>query len=195
MEQYINKSNLVAEIKRLIRKNELYLDDNVLDTVRFQKTGAYSVLNEVLHFIDTLEVKEVDDELQGTEKEVAEGFVERINKKRAPISLKGEMKAKFKNEFNTMWQVIDGLEFAKVAKHIVERLCLEFATWGAYNLKGIGEIKNSETLEVKEPDFEKEFSRIWFDFGEYFNNSAVNFARIRTICKHFFELGLKAKGE
>jgi len=103
MKQYIDKSKLVAEIERLIRKNELYLDDNVTDAVRFQKTGAYSVLNEVLHFL--------------------------------------------------------------------------------------------EILEVKEPDFEKEFSRIWFDFGEYFNNSAVNFARIRSICKHFFELGLKAKGE
>jgi hypothetical protein len=106
MEKYIQKSDLVAEIKRLIRKNELYLDDNAADAVRFQKTGAYSVLNEVLHFIDTLEVKEVD--------------------------------------------------------------------------------------------FEKEFDRIWFDnkFGEYFNSDAVDFARIRTICKHFFELGIKAqKGE
>ena len=43
-----------------------------------------------------------------------------------------------------MWQVIDGIQFAKVAKHIIERLCLEFATWGAYNLKGIGEIKPEE---------------------------------------------------
>ena len=56
----IDKSTVVAEIKRLIRKNEAYLDDNVTDAVRSQKTSAYSVLNEVLHFIDTLEVKEVD---------------------------------------------------------------------------------------------------------------------------------------
>lgn len=58
MKQYINKSALVAEIERVIRKNELYLDDNVSDSVRFQKTSAYSVLNDLLHFLDTLEVKD-----------------------------------------------------------------------------------------------------------------------------------------
>ena len=60
MEQYIPKSALVAEIERLIKKNELYLDDKVSDEVRFQKTGAYSVLCDLRHFLDTLEVKEVD---------------------------------------------------------------------------------------------------------------------------------------
>ena len=60
MEQYIKKSDLVAEIKELIRTNELYLSENNTDNIRFQKVGAYSVLNELLHFLDTLEVKEVD---------------------------------------------------------------------------------------------------------------------------------------
>ena len=60
MSHYIDKDALVAEINKLIKKNELYLDDNVSDSVRFQKTSAYSILNEVLHFINTLEVKEVD---------------------------------------------------------------------------------------------------------------------------------------
>ena len=56
----IDKDALVAEIKRLIRANELYLSKPETDEVRFQKTGAYSVLNDLLHFINTLEVKEVD---------------------------------------------------------------------------------------------------------------------------------------
>jgi hypothetical protein len=56
----IDKDALVAEIKKLIRKNELHLDDNVSDAARYQKVGAYSVLNDLLHFLDTLEVKEVD---------------------------------------------------------------------------------------------------------------------------------------
>ena len=60
MEQYISKSALVAEIDRFIKKNELYLDDNVSDAVRYQKTGAYSVLCDLRHFLDTLEVKGVD---------------------------------------------------------------------------------------------------------------------------------------
>ena len=60
MTQYIDKSALVAETKRLIRANELYLSELETDEVRFQKTGAYSVLNDLLHFLDTLEVKEMD---------------------------------------------------------------------------------------------------------------------------------------
>lgn len=141
--QYISKSAVVAEIEaRLSDINEVcqgYIAD--------KKTGAeYNLLVELLGFLDTLETKEIeeDEELTGLERDVAYGTVERIDRKRIPINLKGDLKAKFKNEFNTMWQVIDGIQFAKVAKHIIERLCLEFATWGAYNLKGIGEIRPEE---------------------------------------------------
>ena len=60
MVQLIDKDAVVAEIKRLIKANELYLSEPKTDEVRFQKVGAYSVLNDLLHFLDTLEVKEVD---------------------------------------------------------------------------------------------------------------------------------------
>ena len=59
VKQYIDKSAIVAEINKLIKKNELYLNDNVSDAIRFQKIGAYSVLCDLCHFLDTLEVKEV----------------------------------------------------------------------------------------------------------------------------------------
>ena len=52
----IDKAAVVAEIEKLIRENELYLSENASDVVRFQKTSTYSVLNKLLHFIDTLEV-------------------------------------------------------------------------------------------------------------------------------------------
>lgn len=55
-----------------------------------------------------------------------------------------------------------------------------------------------DTLEVKEVNLEKELDRIWFDnkLGNYFNNDAMDFGHIRTLCRHFFELGLKVqKGE
>ena len=56
----IDKDKIVSEIKELIRANELYLSESNTDEIRFQKVGAYSVLNDLLHFIDTLEVKEAD---------------------------------------------------------------------------------------------------------------------------------------
>ncbi len=58
--ELIDKNAVIAEIKGLIRTNELYLSEPNTDEIRFQKVGAYSVLNDLLHFIDTLEVKEVD---------------------------------------------------------------------------------------------------------------------------------------
>lgn len=91
MTRYILKDKLVAEIKKLIRENELYLSENASDAVRFQKTGAYSVLNDLLHFIDTLEVKESDEtaeafariiraNLTGIDKDVQDKF-EQLYKK------------------------------------------------------------------------------------------------------------------
>ena len=76
MEQYIPKAALVAEIEKLIRENELYLSENVSDTVRFSKTGAYSVLNDLLHFLDTLEVKEVDLEREFDIEDAVHGTVD-----------------------------------------------------------------------------------------------------------------------
>jgi len=61
MAQYIDKDVVVAKIKELIRENELYLSEHATDAVRLQKISAYSVLNDLLHSVDTLEVKEVDE--------------------------------------------------------------------------------------------------------------------------------------
>ena len=78
--ELIDKAALVAEIKKLIRENELYLFDNASDAVRLQKTGAYSVLNDLLHFIDTLEVKEVQEEPVSEDlKEAADKALESIS--------------------------------------------------------------------------------------------------------------------
>lgn len=63
----------------------------------------------------------------------------------------------------------------------------------AQTLEGLKSFIN--TLEAKEVDLEKELDRIWFDnkFGDMFENSAVDFANVREICRHFFELGLQAR--
>ena len=152
-------------------------------------------LQEVQCEIDTLEVKEVDDELQGIEKEVAENYVNAIDRKRIPIVLKGEIKAKFKNEFNTLWQTVGMIQFANVAKHIIERLCLHFAAWGAHNLKVYCSISSEEnhTMDIaaKEVDLEKEIES-WVE-----DNSVNGYYQedVYETAEHFFELGLKAKGE
>lgn len=49
-----------------------------------------------------------------------------------------------------------------------------------------------DALEVKEVDLEKEINT-WFDYG--FPNDDELLDYIKETAKHFFELGLKAKGE
>ncbi len=49
-----------------------------------------------------------------------------------------------------------------------------------------------DTLEVKEVDLEKEINQ-WFDYGLPNNEELLDY--IKETAKHFFELGLKTKGE
>jgi len=160
MAQYINKSTVMAEIEKL----QLCTMDEHMNFYSAEAQGEYNALSKLESFLDTLEVKEINEELQGLEKEVAEGTVNRINKKRIPIELKGEVKAKFKNEFHTMWQTIHGISFANVAKPILERLCLHFAAWGVYNLKENIKMKPEEVkldaVEVKEVDLKSEIEKL-----------------------------------
>lgn len=109
------------------------------------ENGRMEVINALKEKIDSMQQEQ---ELEGIEKEVAEGTVARINRKRIPIELKGEIKAKFRNEFNTIWQIIDGIQFANVAKHIIERVCLHFAAWGAYHLKNYIGISDDENQKI-----------------------------------------------
>jgi hypothetical protein len=147
MEQYISKSAVVAEIENLLKpvKQRLERDkDNPWDS----DIEIYKFSDKLIKIINTLDVKEVDEELQGIEKEVAEGYVARIDRKRIPIKLKGEIKAKFKNEFHTIWQTVNEMQFANVAEYIIERICLHFATWGAYYLKDYIGMSNEEKSKM-----------------------------------------------
>jgi len=199
MTNLIDKDALVAEIEKKLADILACRKDASTPDERIVLTNMLRLCEEILSFLDTLEVKEVDNELQEIEKKVTEGFIERVNKKRIPISLKGEKKAKFKNEFNTLWQTIDGVQFANVAKYIIERLCLHFAAWGAYNLKDYCSIspeeKHKMDLEVKEVDLEKEVNAYMVNEMKFLSDE-VGYDTLSTIAKHFFELGLKAqKGE
>ena len=135
----IDKDALVAEIENIEADA---ICQYKTDKSRYAE-GSLDVIHRIKHLLDTLEVKE-DNLLTEIEKELADSWIGRIDKKRIPIELKGELKAKFKNEFHTMWQTVGALQFANAAKHIMERLCLHFSAWGAYNLKDIGKISLEE---------------------------------------------------
>lgn len=76
-----------------------------------------------------------------------------LNKRVLP-DLKGEQLHKFKNEFNTIKQILnldflkhDGIpqSYPKFTEGLLYDLALNFATWGAYNLH----FKETETEDIK----------------------------------------------
>lgn len=64
--ELIDKSALVAEIKRRIRVSQDYAKCNLTETTRIGNQAQQLELNDILSYLDTLEVKEVD-----LEKEIA----------------------------------------------------------------------------------------------------------------------------
>lgn len=78
MPQYIDKSAVVEEIERLL---SIYNDDENIHHI-----AKYNILVDLLSFLDTLEVKEVDEEYNGKamlhvlEKGVKQGKRELIDK-------------------------------------------------------------------------------------------------------------------
>lgn len=67
MEQYISKSALVAEIEKRIKVSQDYAKCNLTEKTRIGNHAQQLELNDILSFINTLEVKEVD-----LEKEIEE---------------------------------------------------------------------------------------------------------------------------
>lgn len=79
MEQ-ISKAAVVSKIKDMIRKNELYLSQTVTDVERYQKVSAYSTLNDLLHFIDTLEVDSKEERMKEVDLEKELDFNAEVSK-------------------------------------------------------------------------------------------------------------------
>ena len=68
-------------------------------------------------------------------KSVRDTYVNKISRKRELPELHGKKLHDFKNEFNTMFQTLGRLQFEDVTEPILYKLCLNFAWWGANNLK------------------------------------------------------------
>ena len=199
MKQYIDKSAVVAKIRRMIKNAELYIEhhsDNN-DRLRYSFEHQRLAMCELLSFLDTLEVKEVNEELAETYMQVFE--------KKFPIlpTLKGKQLDKFKNFLNRCQQIFGLQEFGiyPIQAKLFEKLALLWAAWGAENLQGIGKIEGESDV-VKEVDLEKELNtldNIHFELNGIAIKGASNYLvveQLKEIAKHFFELGLKAqKGE
>ena len=85
MEQYINKNAIVAEIEK--RKNESWLGSYTKE-----KGIVFDITNEILSFLDTLEIKEINLE-DNIKENLAQKYINYIVKKHNidPDSKEGQL--------------------------------------------------------------------------------------------------------
>lgn len=194
----IDKFALVAEIKARINDIEVAQKAGIIKKRDADK--KIILFKSVLSLIDTLEVKEVSEEL-------AETYMQIFEKKFSILpTLKGKQLSKFKNFLNKCQQTFGLQEFGiyPIQAKLFEKLTLLWAAWGAENLQGIGQVEG-ESDEVKEVDLEKEIDKFYGMYrkdGQTFsledNEECVDWKVDcnpkfeKYFAKYFFELGLKA---
>lgn len=181
--KYIDSEKLIAEIERLKNQTERRLDNIVpirkkdtMDEEQLAKielrdkvdkaylNGVLITLSDVLSCITSLQPEQPDTKEQSSHLE--------------------------------HW-----LAFFGCPEENIEKCATQIAQgYGAIRyLEGVqrGAEAVNELAQQEQPEvnFEKELDRIWFDnkLGDYFNNDALDFAHIKTLCKHFYELGLNAR--
>lgn len=109
-----------------------------------EKDNVVGLITEAVHKLDVEQFE--------TRRKVREAYSNKIENKRVLPNLKGQKLHDFKNEFNTLFQTIDGLQFEDVSSGILQKFALAFATWGAYNLSFL----RDQELEDIELTLEKE---------------------------------------
>lgn len=175
MKQYIDKSSVMTEIKWLIQANDLYLSEPKTDEIRFQKVGAYNVLNDLLHFLDTLEVKEVKEE------PVSKDLEDAIDQSLIYHEKHGD-------DFRSDKQIETAYRYG-------------FEAGVKYKeLTPIIEDIEKQNLKVKEVDLNKIIKDYFNSQPIITRSKGIDYQLIPTgvdIAKYFFELGLKVaqKGE
>ena len=119
------------------------------------KSGWISAMNAVLQLLSTLQEQAVchygdtpseercrycsaSCDARVTGQPICEdAYIKRLHEKRILPTLKGEIKHKFRNEYNTILQTLGLIPLLSpydVARKRLEEMCLAFAAWGFYNL-------------------------------------------------------------
>lgn len=123
------------EIKEAVRH---CLEESGISISSDEKDNVVALITEAVHKLDVEQFE--------TRRKVREAYSNKIEKKRVLPNLNGQKLHDFKNEFNTLFQTIHGLQFEDVSRGILQKFALAFATWGAYNLSFL---RNQESEDVE----------------------------------------------
>jgi hypothetical protein len=180
----IDKDALVAEIERRIKTNkECMLGLRNLDYYQ----GKVDALNDTISFIDTLEVKEVDNFLTSFI-----SFKDMVNIQYSSVN--DGIKAHAETySFNIESELFNQLtpEQQKLWRKEIEQACI---SGGEMGVELARDTRYKENLKVKEVDLEHEVESYWKQCDMTWCRDAYSMTHIRSmlsdIAKHFFELGM-----
>ena len=164
MKKYIPLDALVAEINRVV---------DSYDPTNEITSGRYALVR-LRNFINTLEVKEVDENFELPKKYETDDWLWKYHY----IDLTYEHIKRLNNAINILKSPVNEHTDAKYLKEIKDKLL--------------------EVMEVKEVDLEKEMNKEWdkcepSDEGMGLEIASIEHEQFDNIVKHFFELGLRAQ--
>ena len=206
MTKYIDADKLIVEIKRRI---ELLENGTGHPEVMKRVEGVLKGYNSLLSFIDSLqqeaeeEQRKRNDEMQKISIEYRDSVIKHIEAKRVLPSFRGQLLHDFKNELNTMKQILNIQMWPQNQYAIFEKVALAFAAWGGYHFHPKESLKKDERQkEQPEVDLEREiekYCRIYYNckYPDQIQNEKCSpvMPHIVEAARHFYELGLKERKE
>jgi len=172
MTQYIDKSDLIAEIER--RKEEEVSYDENGEFASWADQNHYSTLESIKNFIDTLEV--IDPYKMWVQYASIEAGIKAYAEDYS-FNIESELFNQLTEEQQILW------------RKEIEQACIS-GNYAGYQLAKDSRYKKS--FEVKEVDLNEEIESYFKGFGKF---PSVGIDDCIDIAKHFFELGLAQKGE
>lgn len=171
MTQYLDKAAVVAEIKK--RFDEY--SNSILKHYDAYKEAKAQELGKILTILDTLEVKDPYEQCiqYASVKDGIKAHAETYS-----FNIESELFTQLTREQQALW------------RKEIEQACISGGDMG-YSLAKDPRYK--ENFEAKEVDLEKEYKDFVEEDLAY--NKLVNDIVGKAIAKHFYELGLKAKGK
>ena len=165
----INMSKYI-DAEKFIKKFEKMIDDIPASV----DSSAGYVIDEVYKIFDSLQ-QEAENERIKEQKELnkiaiqyRDDVIAHIEEKRVLPSFKGQLLHDFKNELNTMKQILNIQMWPQTQYAIFEKVALAFATWGGYHFHPKESLPEDELQqEQPEVDLEKFTEKIKTFQGRY----------------------------
>ena len=166
--------SIIEKIKAEVERRK-----NTAETLRER-----NVCIDILDYLDTLQEQPVCED----------AYIKRLHEKRILPTLKGEIKHKFRNEYNTILQTLGLIPLLNpydVARKRLEEMCLAFAAWGFYNLH----LERCEHYPDNPVcgELEEEIKRYYSDEYAYITGNQPTLSIVTNIARHFYELGRQSK--